>query len=102
MTAPPIIASDDPAEAERLRKLLGRKFSMTDVKAAAKTPVEKTPEPVAPAAEPAHEVAAAEAPPELSQTGSPSPSPEQSMQPETTKNAFAQTQAAASVRVPQA
>ncbi|KJS29048.1 MAG: hypothetical protein VR64_21665 [Desulfatitalea sp. BRH_c12] len=40
MTAPPLIDSDDPAESERLRRLLQQKFSMTDIQAAAVAPEE--------------------------------------------------------------
>jgi colicin import membrane protein len=43
--APPIISSTDPEEIKRLRALLMQKFSMEDVKAAAKEP-ETLPEPV--------------------------------------------------------
>ena len=44
--APPFIATDNPDEAKRLRALLMQKFSMDDIKAAAKEP-EPVPEPIA-------------------------------------------------------
>ncbi|MCJ8500518.1 hypothetical protein [Desulfatitalea alkaliphila] len=45
MSAPPLITADDPAEVQRLRGLLDRRFSMAEIKAAAKEPppVEKKP-----------------------------------------------------------
>lgn len=41
MTAPPLIDTADPKEIERLRSLLDRRFSMTEIKAAAKPPVDR-------------------------------------------------------------
>ena len=43
ITAPPLIHSDDPQEAERLHKLLLQKFSMAEIEKAAKAPVESKP-----------------------------------------------------------
>jgi hypothetical protein len=53
-TAPPLITAQDAGEADRLHALLAKKFSMDDVRAAAKAPAEK----------PASETPAAEAEPE--------------------------------------
>ncbi|MBR9982725.1 MAG: hypothetical protein KFF50_16960 [Desulfatitalea sp.] len=53
MTAPPFISSDDPAEVQRLRSLLSQRFSMEEIRAAAKAPVEMpSAPPAAPAATP--------------------------------------------------
>ncbi|RJQ70965.1 MAG: hypothetical protein C4519_20400 [Desulfobacteraceae bacterium] len=40
MTSPPLIVSDDPAEAARMRKLLLKHFDMTEIKAFPKAPIE--------------------------------------------------------------
>lgn len=66
VSAPPLITSADPKEAERLRAVLLRKFSMDEIKAAAKEPEplpapEPEAEPAAPAAESTGETAPATA-----------------------------------------
>lgn len=66
ISAPPLITSADPKEVERLRAVLLRKFSMDDIKAAAKEPEpipapEPEAEPAAPAAESTGETAPAAA-----------------------------------------
>ncbi len=65
MTAPPLIDTDVPAEAERLRALLSKKFDMADIKASAKPPEAIAPkiEPPAPLkAEPVEQPAEVKAP----------------------------------------
>jgi hypothetical protein len=48
--SPPVVSPSDPAEAARIRSLLMTKFSMAEIKAAAKPPEPKKPEAVAPEA----------------------------------------------------
>lgn len=63
ISAPPLIDSTDPKEVERMRGLLFNKFSMDEIKAAAKEP-ERRPEPApTPKEEPASTVSAAKSAP---------------------------------------
>lgn len=75
MSAPPLISADDPAEVQRLRGLLDRRFSMAEIKAVAKEPppVEKKPAaPESAVAEPA-ETTATEVPVSEQETAPPEP-----------------------------
>lgn len=61
--SPPVISTSDPAEAARIRTLLMAKFSMAEIKAAAKPPEHKKPQAAAKTPEPEKPAAdAAEAP----------------------------------------
>ncbi|MGD9367702.1 MAG: hypothetical protein PVH87_18525 [Desulfobacteraceae bacterium] len=86
VSAPPLFNSADPAEVERLRALLFRKFSMDEIKAAAKEP-EPIPEPEPePEAEPA--APAVESPREPASTAAAAAPPAPAVKPEPESAAY--------------